>query len=136
MRGQLTRKKDAAFPDKTAVVYGERRYTYNDFEQRVDRLANRLREEGLQKNDRVAFLCPNTLATLEAPFAVPAAGGILVTIMENLGASLGDRSCSTLKGIPFIGQPRLLAVDWGEAKPGAGSSGQRFAHVSACCTDR
>ena len=40
------------FPDKTAVVHGERRYTYSQFAERVNRLASRLRAIGLQKQER------------------------------------------------------------------------------------
>jgi fatty-acyl-CoA synthase len=46
------------FPDKAAVVHGSRRYTYRQLAERVDRLASALRTVGLQKHDRVAFLCP------------------------------------------------------------------------------
>jgi fatty-acyl-CoA synthase len=73
------------FPDKTAVVHGERRYTYAQFEERVNRLASRLWDMGLQKGDRVAFLCLNTPPMLEASFAVPAAGLVLVAINTRLG---------------------------------------------------
>lgn len=62
------------FPDKTAVVYGERRYTYGQLAERVNRLASRLRDSGLQKGDRVAFLCPNTPQMLEGHFGVPPRG--------------------------------------------------------------
>src|SRR5215216_2470451 len=74
------------FPDKTAVVYGERRYTYREFEERVDLLASRLRDASFQKGDRVAFLCPNTPSMLEGTFAVPAAGLVLVAINTRLSA--------------------------------------------------
>src|SRR5436305_2332315 len=84
------RRSAYLYPDKTAVVHGERRYTYRQFEERVNRFASRLREDGLQKDDRVAFLCPNIPAMLEAHFAVPAAGGILVTINTRLsGKDIG-----------------------------------------------
>ncbi len=76
----------SVFPDKTAIVHGERRYTYREFAERVYRLASRLRTIGMQKHDRVAFLCPNTPALLEAHFAVPAAGGILVAINTRLNS--------------------------------------------------
>ncbi|HEY6406472.1 MAG TPA: acyl--CoA ligase family protein, partial [Ktedonobacteraceae bacterium] len=76
----------SVFPDKTAIVHGERRYTYREFAERVYRLASRLRSIGLQKHDRVAFLCPNTPALLEAHYAVPAAGGILVAINSRLNS--------------------------------------------------
>jgi fatty-acyl-CoA synthase len=78
------RRSAYIFPDKTAVVHGDRRYTYRDLERRVDRLASGLRDAGLRKHDRVAFLCLNTPPLLEAHFAVPAAGGILVAINTRL----------------------------------------------------
>ena len=84
------RRSAYIYPHKTAVVHGDRRYTYTQFEERVNRLASRLREDGLQKSDRVAFLCPNIPALLEAHFAIPAAGGILVAINTRLnGAEIG-----------------------------------------------
>ncbi len=72
------------FPDKVAIVHGERQYTYRELAERVYRLASHLRAIGMQKHDRVAFLCPNTPQLLEAHFAVPAAGGILVAINTRL----------------------------------------------------
>jgi fatty-acyl-CoA synthase len=76
----------SVFPDKIAVVHGDRRYTYREFAERVNRLASRLRAVGLQKNDRVAFLSPNAPALLEAHFGVPAAGGILVAVNTRLNS--------------------------------------------------
>src|SRR5213079_1952294 len=74
------------FPQKTAVVHGSRRYSYAQLGERVHRLASALRGAGLRKHDRVAFLCPNIPATLEAHFGVPAAGGILVAINTRLAS--------------------------------------------------
>src|SRR5581483_975218 len=74
------------FPNKVAIVHGNRHYTYREFAERVNRLASGLRSSGMQKHDRVAFLCPNTPALLEAHFAVPAAGGILVAINTRLNS--------------------------------------------------
>ena len=89
-RSELTpisflRRSAYMFPEKEAVVYGDRRYTYRELEERVDRLASRLRGSGLEKGDRVAFLCPNTPPMLEAHFAAPAAGLVLVAINTRLG---------------------------------------------------
>jgi fatty-acyl-CoA synthase len=71
-------------PEKTAIVHGERRYNYRQFDERVNRLASGLIAAGVQKEDRVAFLCPNIPPMLEAHFAVPAAGAILVSINTRL----------------------------------------------------
>ena len=78
------------YPDKVAVVHGERRYSYRQLAERSWRLANALRSAGLDKGDRVATLLFNTPAMLEAHFGVPAAGGILVAVNHRLaGAEIG-----------------------------------------------
>ena len=66
------------YPNKVAIVYGEQRLTYAQFAARVNRLASALRVAGLQKGDRVAFLCPNIPPMLAAHFGVPLA--LLTTI--------------------------------------------------------
>jgi fatty-acyl-CoA synthase len=80
------RRSAYVYPDKTAVVHGARRYTYRQLEERANRLASGLRRRGLQRHDRVAFLCPNIPAMLEAHFGVPAAGGVLVAINTRLSS--------------------------------------------------
>ena len=78
------------YPDKTAVVDGDRRYSYRQLAERSWRLANALRSAGLGKGDRVATLLFNSSAMLEAHFGVPAAGGILVAVNNRLsGAEVG-----------------------------------------------
>jgi len=75
------------YPDKTAVVHGERRYSYRQLADRSWRLANALRSAGLGKGDRVATLMVNSPAMLEAHFGVPAAGGILVAVNHRLASA-------------------------------------------------
>ena len=91
-RSELTpltflRRSALAFPDRAAVVHRARRTTYSELEQRALRLASALRSAGLEPGDRVAVLCPNVPAMLEAHFAVPAAGGVLVPLNVRLSAS-------------------------------------------------
>jgi fatty-acyl-CoA synthase len=78
------RRSAYVYPDKTAVVHGDWRYTYRELEQRCNRLASGLRALGLRHLDRVAFICPNIPAMLEAHFGVPAAGLVLVPINTRL----------------------------------------------------
>jgi fatty-acyl-CoA synthase len=73
----------AVFPDRVAVIQGERRYTYREFGEQVQRLARALRLR-IEPGDRVAFLSPNTAELLFAHFAVPLAGGVLVAINSRL----------------------------------------------------
>jgi len=74
------------YPDKMAVIHGSRRYSYRRLEERVNRQASALRKAGLKKGDRVAFMCPNTPAMLEAHYGVPLAGGVLVAINIRLSS--------------------------------------------------
>jgi fatty-acyl-CoA synthase len=76
----------SVYPDRVAVVHEDRRYTYGELGARVNRLASALRRAGLEKGDRVAFICPNIPALLEAHFGVPAAGGVLVALNYRLEA--------------------------------------------------
>ncbi len=68
------------YGDKDAVIYGDKRFTYSEFQSRVFRLANALRARGIGKGDKVTFLCPNIPPMLEAHFAVPMIGAVLVSI--------------------------------------------------------
>ena len=71
------------FPDRVAIVYGERRSTYAEFADEAQRLAARIRSR-IAPGDRVAFLAPNAPELLIAHFAVPLAGGVLVAINSRL----------------------------------------------------
>ena len=79
------------FPDKEAVVYGDQRRTYRQFYERVNRLASALKKRGIGKGDKVAFICPNTPPMLEAHYAVPMIGAVLVSI--NIRLSAGPGAC-------------------------------------------
>ena len=74
-------------PARVAVAHQDgRRITYGELEERCHRLANALRARGLGHGDRVAVLSPNAPAILEAHYAVPLAGGVLVTINTRLAS--------------------------------------------------
>jgi fatty-acyl-CoA synthase len=76
----------AAFPERTAVVDGPVRLTWAGLRERARRFAVALQHGGIEKGDRVAVLAPNVTELLEAHFAVPAAGAVLVAINTRLNA--------------------------------------------------
>lgn len=77
----------SVFADRPAVLYRDTVYTYRQLGERVGRAAAALRNLGIQPGDRVAYLCPNVPALLEAHFAVPLLGAVLVAINTRLAAS-------------------------------------------------
>ncbi|MCU1682117.1 MAG: long-chain-fatty-acid--CoA ligase [Amycolatopsis sp.] len=72
------------FPEKPAIVYGDRRITYAGFAAEATRLANALRASGIEPGDRVAYLLPNIPEMLVAHFGVPLSGAVLVAINTRL----------------------------------------------------
>ncbi|KAG0004461.1 hypothetical protein BGZ80_005615 [Entomortierella chlamydospora] len=76
------------YPTKTAVAYGDRRYTYKELNRRSVALAYALKEQlDIRRGDRVAVIAPNIPAMLEAHFAIPAAHGIICAINTRLVAT-------------------------------------------------
>jgi fatty-acyl-CoA synthase len=74
------------FPDKTAVVYEDLRWSYTEFAAEVGRLAGALQRAGVGSDERVAFLTPNVPAMLVAHFAVLRVRAVLVAINTRLNA--------------------------------------------------
>jgi len=72
------------YPDNTAVVCGDHRYTYGQFADRSARLAGALRAHGMRPGDRVAFLSPNCHRLLEAYYGVLEAGAVLLPLNVRL----------------------------------------------------
>jgi fatty-acyl-CoA synthase len=76
------------FGDRVAVVHGERRFTYREFQARVKRLAHALSKAGIGRGDTVAIMAANSPALLEAHYAVPMLGAVLNPINIRLDAPL------------------------------------------------
>jgi fatty-acyl-CoA synthase len=65
---------------KVGVVDEEKRFTYAQFGERVNRLSNALLSLGVEKKDRVAAIEINTHRLLEMYYGVPQIGAILLPI--------------------------------------------------------
>ena len=74
------------FPKKEAIVCGERRWTYQEFYDRVNRLSHYLKDLGVEKNDKVAILHPNCHYFLEAYYGITQIGAISVPINYRLSS--------------------------------------------------
>jgi fatty-acyl-CoA synthase len=84
--GDLPRRTAARRPDKIAVCFGETTWTYREFDEICNRLANGLIERGLTAGDRVAILSRNSHAFAALRFALARIGGVLVPINFMLNA--------------------------------------------------
>lgn len=75
------------YPNRIAVINGERCFTYAQFLERARRLASSLARAGVGKGDTVAIMAPNTPPMLEAHYAVPMLGAVLCSINVRLDAA-------------------------------------------------
>jgi len=74
------------YPKQTAVIHGERRYTWAETYARARRLASALRAAGIGVGDTVAMMASNTPEMIEAHFGVPMTEGVLNTLNTRLDA--------------------------------------------------
>jgi long-chain acyl-CoA synthetase len=72
--GDVLREHRRSYPLRTAVVDGERRYTFPEMDDRVNRLANALGAAGVGAGDRVLWLGQNSFRVLEGLLAAAKIG--------------------------------------------------------------
>ncbi len=65
-------------PEKEALVFKDRRFTYREFDERVNRLANGLASLGVGKSDKVGVIFMNCNEIAECFFAAAKLGAVVV----------------------------------------------------------
>lgn len=80
--GGLLEEQTAANPDKDFIVYSDRnlRFTYTQFNERVDQLAKGLMAIGIKKDSKVGIWATNVPDWCTFMFATAKIGAILVTV--------------------------------------------------------
>jgi len=94
----------AVYPEKVAVIHGERRYSYRELHDRCRRLAAALAGAGVGPGDTVSVMAPNGPAMLEAHYGVPLAGAVLNALNFRLDAA-------TIRFILAHAETRVLLTD-------------------------
>jgi len=77
------------YPDKAAIIYDDLQHnnliqSWSKTFERCRQLSDGLRKLGIDKNDTVAVMLPNTPAMVEAAFGVPMSGGVLCALNTRL----------------------------------------------------
>ena len=78
--GDIIRRSAHRAPEKTALIFGEKKLSYGELNERVNRLANGLLKSGIEKGDRVAVLLHNSPEYFEIYYACAKSGAIFVPI--------------------------------------------------------
>ncbi len=128
--GELIARNARKFPDKEAVVFGDARLTWHEFNARINRLAHVFMDMGIVKGDKVAILSFNCNQYLECYFALGKIGAVTVPlnfrlhpdevkfIVNNAGAIamvVGAQFIETVRGLrqdlPLVRQYMSLTPD-------------------------
>lgn len=69
-----------AVPDRVALICGDEQLTYGQLEEKANRLAHFLRDQGVEKDDKVGLYCRNRIEIVIGMLAIVKAGAILVNV--------------------------------------------------------
>jgi len=69
-----------AVPDRVAIIGGDEQLTYAQLEERANRLAHYLIDQGVKKDDKVGLYCRNRIEIVIAMLGIVKAGAILVNV--------------------------------------------------------
>jgi fatty-acyl-CoA synthase len=74
------------YPERTAIIYGDRSTSWSEAYQRCRRLASALVEKGVGEGDTVAVMAPNVPAIFEAHYGIPMSGAVINALNTRLDA--------------------------------------------------
>jgi acyl-CoA synthetase (AMP-forming)/AMP-acid ligase II len=114
--GSLPTRHARYRPDHLAVVFGETRLTYREFNRRLNRTANLLLGLGLRQGDKVATILPNSLELLEVYWAVAKIGAVVVPLSPLLRSHAIATLLADSDTVAVITQRDMTAV-FDEARP-------------------
>ena len=106
--GDLLSRSARKFPNKTAVVFRDKRLTYKEVNDRANAVADSLPRLGIRKGDRVAFLSGNTVEYIEMYFGPAKAGAIFTPINTNMVVRELEYVLNYVQPKLLILQPRFL----------------------------
>lgn len=78
--GHFLTRNATCFPDRKAIVFKDREFTYRELNTRVNRLANNLNSIGINKGDKVGFILYNCDQFVTLFFALQKIGAVAVPL--------------------------------------------------------
>jgi long-chain acyl-CoA synthetase len=122
------------FPDKPALIFEGKTFTYAELDRQANRVANGLRELGIHRSDRIALFLPNIPEFIIAYLGILKLGAIAVSlnamlkssevkfILDDCGAKAVVTTADLVKNVPQADLPQLKQVLIAEGTTTEGSS--------------
>ncbi len=97
LRAQAVRQ-----PDKIALICGDERLAYRDFDRRIQRVANGLRKHGVGPGDRIVMFLSNGIEIIELFYAAFSLGAIVVPVTTRLTPHELQHICSDSQPLAIV----------------------------------
>jgi acyl-CoA synthetase (AMP-forming)/AMP-acid ligase II len=112
--GELIARNARKFPEKEAIIFGDARLTWREFNARINRVAHAFQDLGISRGDKVALLMFNCNQYLECYFGLAKLGAVAVPVNFRLHPQeityivddadavafvVGDQLIDTVRGI-------------------------------------
>ena len=128
MFARLLTDTAAAYPDETALVYGEQRWTWSELKQAVEKLTRGLAQVGIKPDQDVAIWLSNTPCFVISYLAVLARGAVVVPL--NPAMKRGD--CDRLRELRAVITSRKLETP---CRTALGAADEKVAPEFLVCPD-
>ena len=108
--GEVLRRSAARFREKTAIIDGDIRWSFREFDDLVTAVAAGLAERGINPGDRVALLSRNSADFAAVAWGAARLGAVLVPINFMLTADEVGYIVSDSEPVAFVAQSEFVAT--------------------------
>ena len=108
--GDILRRNAKIYSKKVGLIDGNKSFTYKGINVRTNRLSNGMRNLGLKKGDKVAFMANSCHQFVEAYFAVAKAGLIIVPVNARFSSEEASYIVNHSDSVAFIYHAELEDV--------------------------
>jgi acyl-CoA synthetase (AMP-forming)/AMP-acid ligase II len=120
--GEVLARHARKTPEKTALVFGEKKFTFRQFNARVNQLSHVFISHGVKPGDKVSFILYNGNEILECYFAAFKTGAAAVPLNYRLAAPEIQYSVANSQARVLVYDEELEAtlndVDWSKTSVG------------------
>ena len=116
--GDIIRRNARRFPDDLALVFKDNRFTFKQYEERVNRLSNALSALGAKKGDRISVILDNCHQHIEIWGAAAKGGFVVSPLSVYLKQELSDMIGNAEPTIVIVGDNHAHKVssEWKSVK--------------------
>ncbi len=104
--------KARQYPNKTALVFRNKKIAFKDFARSVDHTAQHFLNKGIQKGDRILVFIPMSIDLYRVVLAIFRIGATAVFLDEWVGINRLNTCCRMADCRAFVGSPKGRILAW------------------------